>query len=233
MPSQRHPEDDVPAGAEQGQHSAQEPAQEPAPSVPITNAQRHLDLVSLKALAHPLRVQMYERLATHGPSTASALAEQLGESSGSTSYHLRQLARHGFVQECQGRGTGRERWWEVVPGGFEVRAADMAEPAVRDANRAMMSESFRLREQNVRDFMNAIDSYEEPWVGAGVISLTNVHMTHEKLRDFIARYQALLAEVAADLSVSASPEPGSRPVQIQFNAFPVFGGEIEPEGEKL
>jgi predicted ArsR family transcriptional regulator len=34
-----------------------------------------------------------------GPATASALADRLGESSGATSYHLRQLASFGFVEE--------------------------------------------------------------------------------------------------------------------------------------
>src|SRR5688572_10834361 len=71
-----------------------------------------LDLESLKGLAHPLRVKILDLLSTYGPATATGLAERLGESSGATSYHLRQLARHGFVREVEGRGTGRERWWE-------------------------------------------------------------------------------------------------------------------------
>lgn len=201
-------------------------------STTASREQRHLDLASLKALSHPLRVQMYENLATYGPNTASGLAEKTGESSGSTSYHLRQLARHGFVQECTDRGTGRERWWEVVPGGFEVRASDLAEPAVRQANRAMMTESFRLREQHVRDFMNSIDSYEPQWQGTGMISLSNVHMTRDQLQDFVKRYMELIDEVTTGLGTGSEPQPGSRPVQIQCNAFPVFGGEIEPEGEE-
>ncbi|MBW8766480.1 MAG: helix-turn-helix transcriptional regulator, partial [Geodermatophilales bacterium] len=48
-----------------------------------------------------------------GPSTATHLAERLGESSGSTSYHLRQLAAFGFVEEVPGEGDGRERWWRA------------------------------------------------------------------------------------------------------------------------
>lgn len=37
----------------------------------------------------------------------------MGESSGSISYHLRQLAQYGFVAEVQGRGNARERWWQA------------------------------------------------------------------------------------------------------------------------
>jgi len=82
--------------------------------------QRSLDMTSLRALAHPLRVRMLDVLSTYGPQTASGLAERLGESSGSTSYHLRQLAQHDFIREVADRGNARERWWERVPGGISV-----------------------------------------------------------------------------------------------------------------
>ena len=80
--------------------------------------ERTLDMESLKALAHPLRVRILDVLSTYGQFTASGLAERLSESSGATSYHLRQLEKHGFVREVAGKGTARERWWERVPGGI-------------------------------------------------------------------------------------------------------------------
>ena len=81
-------------------------------------APRTLDVNDLKALAHPLRVQLLDALSTYGAATASGLADRLGESSGATSYHLRQLEKHGFVRELKGKGSARERWWERVPGGL-------------------------------------------------------------------------------------------------------------------
>lgn len=75
---------------------------------------KHLDGGSLRALAHPLRVRIRASLRTEGPATASMLAERLGESSGATSYHLRVLAAHGFVEEDTSRGTARERWWHLT-----------------------------------------------------------------------------------------------------------------------
>ena len=68
------------------------------------------DAAAVRALAHPLRLQLLDLLRFEGPSTATLLGRQVGESSGSTSYHLRQLARYGFIEEAPGRG-GRERWW--------------------------------------------------------------------------------------------------------------------------
>ena len=70
-----------------------------------------LDAAGLRALAHPLRVRMLSRLRSYGPATPSMLARDLGESSGATSYHLRQLLAHGFVVEDTERGTRRERWY--------------------------------------------------------------------------------------------------------------------------
>src|SRR3954453_5944861 len=81
------------------------------------NEDRILDSGALRALAHPLRVRIYDILSQYGPQTASSLAERLGESSGSTSYHLRALAKHDLIREATDRGTGRERWWKRPAGG--------------------------------------------------------------------------------------------------------------------
>lgn len=71
------------------------------------------DLETLKVLAHPLRVTVLGELRKHGPATASELARAIGESSGSLSYHLRQLERYGFVVDDASR-DGRERRWRAA-----------------------------------------------------------------------------------------------------------------------
>lgn len=65
---------------------------------------------TLKALAHPLRITALAELRRTGPSTASELARALGESSGSLSYHLRQLERYGFVTDDVARDARERRW---------------------------------------------------------------------------------------------------------------------------
>ena len=69
------------------------------------------DPTALKALAHPVRLRMLSLLRLDGPATASGLAARLGLNSGATSYHLRQLALHGFIEQDSERGNQRERWW--------------------------------------------------------------------------------------------------------------------------
>ncbi|MGW1174086.1 ArsR/SmtB family transcription factor [Kitasatospora sp. NPDC002543] len=66
---------------------------------------------TMRAMAHPVRLRVVGLLRKYGPSTATRLAAELGINSGATSYHLRQLAAAGFVEEDEGRGNARERWW--------------------------------------------------------------------------------------------------------------------------
>ena len=95
--------------------------------------ERRLDATSLQGLAHPLRVQLCDQLNLHGPATATQLAARLGESSGATSYHLRQLEKYGFVEEDPDRGSGRERWWRRVPMRISHRGATRSSRARRPA----------------------------------------------------------------------------------------------------
>ncbi|GGW53304.1 ArsR/SmtB family transcription factor [Streptomyces xantholiticus] len=71
------------------------------------------DAAALKALTHPLRIRMLGMLRMDGPATASELAVRTGESSASTSYHLRVLAKYAFIEEAEHR-DGRERRWKAV-----------------------------------------------------------------------------------------------------------------------
>src|SRR3954465_449336 len=89
------------------------------PAVQVT------DVRALRALAHPLRNRLLGQLRLNGPATASQLGRVVGESSGSTSYHLRQLAEYGFVEEVEGQGTARERWWRARHRMTSWQAADV------------------------------------------------------------------------------------------------------------
>jgi DNA-binding transcriptional ArsR family regulator len=91
----------------------------------------------LRALAHPLRVQLLESL-LEGPATASQLGRRLGESSGATSYHLRALHKAGMVEEDE-RRNGRERWWKRTPELLMV--PNSVPPEASDAERVELQAS--------------------------------------------------------------------------------------------
>src|SRR6476659_4931957 len=67
----------------------------------------------LRALSHPTRLRMLMLLRLEGPATATSLAQRLTLNTGATSYHLRQLAEHGFIEEDAERGDARDRWWKA------------------------------------------------------------------------------------------------------------------------
>ena len=86
----------------------------------------------MRALAHPVRVALLELLTRDGPMTATEAGEALGESPANTSFHLRTLAKFGFVEEAPG-GTGRQRPWQRVGLGnsFEVEGDEATAAAAR------------------------------------------------------------------------------------------------------
>src|SRR6185437_4219566 len=69
--------------------------------------------MALRAYAHPVRMKLILALRTRGPLTATQAGRLLGESSGTCSFHLRQLAKYGLVEETGG-GTGREKPWRAT-----------------------------------------------------------------------------------------------------------------------
>lgn len=188
-----------------------------------TNFDRTIDVVSLRALAHPLRIQLLETLSRYGAQTASTIAQRLGESSGATSYHLRQLAKHGFVREVASKGTARERWWERPPGSLTVTTAELAsDPTTRDAARLVNNQLERGRAKVLAEFMDqAFDVLPSEWSDASMIATFNAHLTVEQLDAIASETQAFLRE-KLERHRGQQDAPGTRPVQIQFNAFPII-----------
>lgn len=192
---------------------------------------RQLDMESLKALAHPLRVQIVDTLSTYGSFTASGLAERLAESSGATSYHLRQLERHGFVREVIGKGTARERWWERVPGAINLDARELDDtPANRAVTHTVMRQWERNRSALLADFQErGWDVLPPEWMGASTTTTINLRLTADQLAEIRDGLDTFMNEFV--VRFRGQNPPGSRPVQLHVNAFPVIDGDTTPEVE--
>jgi len=168
------------------------------------------DPQALRALAHTGRYAILERLQTRGPATATECAEVAGLSPSACSYHLRLLARHGFVEEDtsdDARSDGRERVWRAAtPGWFADPPAD-ADPREMQAidstlTRVMMASSDR----RVLDFVDRAAA-EPEWREAALLSNSTIVATVEELADVS---QALLG-VLGPYFVSARSDPADRP----------------------
>lgn len=185
------------------------------------NQDRVLDSGALRALAHPLRVRIYDILSQYGPQTASSLAERLGESTGSTSYHLRALAKHDLIREAADRGTARERWWERPVGGVSFASPDaMTTPAGRAATQVVMNEFLRNRNDQLLDFVTrGIDGEDEIWQDGTLISTATARLTPEQSKELALRIMALIDE-AVDNYRDQTGE-NVRPVTIRADLFPL------------
>lgn len=179
---------------------------------------KHLDPRSLRALAHPLRMELLRFLRAEGPATATQLARRLSESSGSTSYHLRQLAAHGFVEEERGRGTGRERWWRSAHRGTYLSVSELlGDPDTRGALDIFLHEVLRTHFRHAAAWLAEQASWTLAWVEASTISDYMLRLSpaellalSRELHDTIERYRR------AD---EAGPEDAER-VIVQLHAFP-------------
>jgi DNA-binding transcriptional ArsR family regulator len=187
---------------------------------PSADTVRMLDASALKALAHPLRVQIYDILSQYGPQTASTLAELTGESSGATSYHLRALAKHDLIREVDDRGTGRERWWERPRGGISFTNPEaMKTPSGKAATQVVMTEFLTRRHQQLMRYLNeSIQAPDESKENA-VISTATVRMTYDQTVEFIAELQAVI-DAAAEKYRDQRGE-GVVPISVRSDVFPL------------
>ncbi|MFJ9809788.1 ArsR/SmtB family transcription factor [Streptomyces sp. NPDC101158] len=189
-------------------------AEKPAPRV--------LDPRSLRGLAHPLRIQILRALRHHGPATASQLGERLGESSGATSYHLRQLAAHGFVQDDPTRGKGRERWWKAAQEGTAVDEAlfKNPDPEVQGAVEVFLYEIANIHTQELNTYLGTRHQFPDAWSGASDISDFTLHLTAERQRELNEKIHRLIDEYTALAEQDAAD---TQRVRMHLHAFPQHG----------
>ncbi|MFL0566647.1 ArsR/SmtB family transcription factor [Microbacterium sp. 179-I 1D1 NHS] len=187
---------------------------------PKRREDRSLDAGALRALAHPLRVQLFDILSQYGPQTASSLAERTGESSGATSYHLRALAKQDLIREIPDRGSARERWWERADKSVSFDSPEaMASPAGRSATQLIMNEFLGRRQQQLMRHVNeAIADPNKEDDGAAIISTANIHLTPDQAKEMIRRLSEIVDEVVASAR-GHEEDPDRLPFTVRVDAF--------------
>jgi len=181
---------------------------------------RTLEPGALKALAHPLRVRIYDLLSERGPQTASTLAELIGETSGATSYHLRALAAQDLIREVPDRGTARERWWERPKGRINLPGpSDATTPASRAAAQIVTAEFMRLRHQTLMDYLNRPESEQaEGWQDAGLVMTTMLDITPEQMAE-VSRQLSDVVDAAIERYAGQESLQGTRRVTLRAEIF--------------
>ncbi|MCS0638438.1 helix-turn-helix domain-containing protein [Streptomyces sp. LP05-1] len=181
----------------------------------------HLDARSLRGLAHPLRMRLLDALRSGGPATASQLAGKLGESSGATSYHLRQLAVHGFIEDAPGRGRGRERWWRAAHRGlhFDDALLTDADPDVRGAADLYLHEIATAQTRDLSTWLGNRQTWPEEWLRAWDMSSATLRLTPELTRELVEEMQALV-DTYRDRA-TGEDDASTAQVRVHTHAFPL------------
>jgi len=179
---------------------------------------RLTDPRALRAFTHPVRLALIGLLRTEGPLTATRAAELLGESSGTCSFHLRQLAKYGLVEEAEG-GTGREKPWRATAQLTDVpTVTDDPELAAAGGHlRSVLAEQYFAR---LARWLASSQAEPAQWREAAQFGVRLLYVTAEELAELGARFAALLDEYLDRLvRPELRPEGARRVAYLQF-AFP-------------
>lgn len=173
------------------------------------------NLATIKALAHPRRQRMLQHLGVQGPMTSAGLARALGLNTGATSYHLRELAKIGFVEEVPKLAHGRERWWRAPRCDVRLPARSAQDPLTRsvldEAMRLELADDFEefLRYQGEKD--------DTEWADASLSSRGALRLTSGEVRELFDDYIALLNRYRQRAAAPA----GARTIATRLLVFPM------------
>jgi predicted ArsR family transcriptional regulator len=178
------------------------------------------DARTLRALAHPLRIELMDQLTFRGPLTATQCAALVGESPSSCSFHLRTLAKYGFVEEAEG-GTGRQRPWRVVTLGNRWDTTPSTPPAQRAAGETL-SRLVRDRDRELHEtYLARADEFEPDWASAAVQANFGGYLTPAELQEIADKlFQMWMPYMERVEAPPAERPAGSRLVHMAVYGFP-------------
>src|SRR5215218_904833 len=160
--------------------------------MPFEKPSEVTDPKAMRALAHPVRIALLEALTIHRQLTATEAGERVGESPANASFHLRQLAKYGFVEEAEG-GTGRRRPWKLRQLG--TRFSDVHDdPELAGAARALgqtMRDYYLARAQRAHEERHALPA---PWRAVTGFNQMGLYVTPEELKILNEEIVTLLFE---------------------------------------
>jgi predicted ArsR family transcriptional regulator len=165
---------------------------------------------ALRALAHPTRLALVGLLRRHGPLTATQAAVHVGESPSSCSFHLRQLAKWGLVEEAGG-GSGRQRPWRATAEmtSWNVRTQELAEAAA-----AFSSVVADVYGERLRDWFRRMPGEPAEWREGHHVGDMTLELTAAETDELGKRIWELVR------SYDRAPREGARRVTFLYGLVP-------------
>lgn len=172
--------------------------------------------MQMRALAHPVRMRILELLA-QSPSTATRLAREIGDSSGSTSYHLRALAKVGLIEEDTDRGSGRERWWRRRPPKFLQIPTGAEDDEGRALETQMWGTMVERDDEALRRFFEHLPELDAEWRHAATIANWNAWLTPDEVIGLAERIADIVIQYRDE---AARSRPSARRVFVSLRTLP-------------
>jgi DNA-binding transcriptional ArsR family regulator len=202
----------------------------PAQQAQLPELRQLDDARTLRALAHPVRIALVEALSIGGPMTATEVGEQIGETPTTCSFHLRQLAKYGFVEEAGG-GKGRSRPWRMTSIGHSIASThDDPETAIAASTLVRLIRERQL--DRYRAWRETQATYPREWRDAASDSEFVFYLTAQELDDLNKELLALLRpRVLERLTDPSQRPPGSVPVEMLIFSYPMELPPAEGDGQ--
>jgi DNA-binding transcriptional ArsR family regulator len=187
---------------------------------------RLTDAKAMRALAHPVRIELLEILGTR-TLTATQASELLGESPANCAFHLRTLAKYGFVEEAGG-GRGRERPWRSTHKSFSVSSTDLPDPQARRAAEALG----RLFEDRWLDRIRRVMSsgvWPDGWERMPTSDRTLEYLTVEEAVQATLELRAVFSRFAERHDRPELRPADALPVEFVTFGYPVTDQSFMPD----
>ncbi|MGC4110048.1 MAG: helix-turn-helix domain-containing protein [Nocardioides sp.] len=178
----------------------------------------------LRALSHPTRLRILGRLRIEGPATATQLAQELSLNTGATSYHLRQLAEHGFIEDDAERGDARDRWWRASHQGTRADLSAATEEEA-ETTEAYLHTVALLYTETLMQHAAEHRYLPEPWREASTTSDWHLRLTPARADELVRA----LVDVIEGWTEDDEDVPGTAAFVVNLNAFP-RPGTVVSEG---
>ena len=203
----------------------------PAAAGPLDNVRELTDARTLRALTHPVRIALIEALLLGGAMTATEVGERIGESPTTCSFHLRQLAKYGFVEEAGG-GKGRSRPWRLSSVGMQSATAH-DDPETEMAAGALVRMLRERQFARYRTWLETNKNFPRQWRDAAGSSESIIYLTAGELEELSQELLALLLPRFRErLTDPSRRPPGAVPVEFLMLAYPISlppPGDVPPD----
>ena len=180
------------------------------------------DARAMRALAHPVRLALLEALAHAGTLTATQASELLGESPANCAFHLRTLAKYGYVVEAGG-GRGRERPWRRAHTALHI-TSEQDDPTAALAAEELGQFWLDTLLERARSALSRKSSWPAEWRQSGLLGQSEfiAYLTVDEAREFSADVGRLYQRFDDRVDHPERRPDGAMPIEMLLFNYPLL-----------